>query len=72
MADQETSKLARLFQITQVGTEMAVPVVLGFVIDYFVGTLPWFTVIGAILGPVLAFWHLYTIIKTLPEDEKGK
>lgn len=67
-----TSRLARMYQISQVGTEMAIPVGVGLALDYFLGTMPWFTVIGAILGPVLGFWHLLTIIKTLPEDEKEK
>jgi F0F1-type ATP synthase assembly protein I len=67
----QTSKLARLYQIGQVGTEMAIPVGLGFALDYFLNTLPWFTVIGAILGPVLGFWHLLVILRTpLPDDEK--
>jgi F0F1-type ATP synthase assembly protein I len=50
---------------------MAIPVGLGFALDYFLNTLPWFTVIGAILGPVLGFWHLLVILRTpLPDDEK--
>lgn len=76
MTDDSTpdpNKLARLYQIGQIGTEMAIPVGLGFAIDYFAGTLPWFTVIGALLGPALAFWHLLSILRTpISEDEKKK
>lgn len=47
------------------GTEMAGPVVLGALLDFWImkNAFPWFTLAGAILGPVMAFVHLMQIFK---------
>lgn len=62
MTPQESRKLARLFQISQIGMEMAVPVGIGVGLDYWLGTLPWFTIGGALLGPTLGFIHLMALL----------
>jgi F0F1-type ATP synthase assembly protein I len=70
-ADQR--KLARLAAIGQIGMEMAVPVGVGVGLDFWWGTLPWCTIIGALLGPILGFIHLMALLKPpadTPSDTK--
>jgi F0F1-type ATP synthase assembly protein I len=61
--DAELNRLRRYAEISQIGLEMAVPIGLGFGVDYWLGTLPWFTIVGALLGPVLGFVHLLSILR---------
>ncbi len=60
MADEDyTRTVARLMAMGQVGTEMAAPIGVGFVLDYFVfHSLPLCMVIGAVSGLVLGIVHL--------------
>ena len=66
--DKEFRLMAKVAQISQIGMEMAVPVGLGIGIDFWLGTMPWFIIIGAILGPVLGFIHLLRILRPPPQD----
>ena len=47
-------------RITAIGLEIVVLIVLGRWLDSKFGTTYW-TPIGAILGPVVAFWHLLAL-----------
>ncbi|HMO35781.1 MAG TPA: AtpZ/AtpI family protein [Gemmatales bacterium] len=60
----------RIYQISQIGMEMTVPVGLGVALDYWLGTMPICTVIGAILGPTLGFIHLLGILHQPADDSK--
>lgn len=46
------------------------PVLLGLVIDYFVGTMPWVTIVGTFLGMALLFVQLIRF--TQPRNPEGK
>jgi F0F1-type ATP synthase assembly protein I len=62
--------LRRLALPAQVGMEMVAPIVLGLVIDYQFGWLPWCTVVGAVLGFVAGVGHLI-LIATRMNDPPG-
>jgi uncharacterized protein YqgC (DUF456 family) len=47
-------------QITGVALEIVIPVLVGRWLDQRWGTSVW-TIVGALLGPVLGFWHLLTL-----------
>lgn len=51
-------------QITGIALEFVVPVVIGRWLDQRWGTSAW-TVVGALLGPILGFWHLLTLTGVL-------
>ncbi len=70
--DKEFRLMAKVAQISQIGMEMAVPVGLGIGVDYWLKTLPWFTIVGAILGPTLGFIHLLSLIRPEKNDEAGE
>ena len=65
--------MAKVAQISQIGIEMAVPVGIGIGIDFWLKTLPWLTILGAIVGPTLGFIHLLSLIKpqNKSKDETG-
>lgn len=47
-------------QITGIGLEIVVPMLVGRWLDQRWGTSYW-TVIGVVLGPLLGFWHLFRL-----------
>jgi hypothetical protein len=47
-------------QITAVGIEIALPVVIGRWLDQQWGTSYW-TLVGAVIGPPIGFWHLLVL-----------
>jgi F0F1-type ATP synthase assembly protein I len=53
--------MARLMTIGQVGIEMAAPIGVGFAIDYGLGTLPIFMIVGAVAGFVGGVYHLIVL-----------
>jgi hypothetical protein len=55
--------MAKLMTIGTVGTEMVAPIGLGLLLDYFLGTMPWFMVTGAVLGLVVGIVHLIQLNK---------
>jgi F0F1-type ATP synthase assembly protein I len=51
------------FTLSQVGMEMVAPTCLGAVLDSYLGTMPWATVIGFVFGFVGGFIHLLLMIQ---------
>ena len=47
----------------QIGLEMAAPIGLGWFLDFRLGTTPWLTVAGAILGLVGGLAHLISLLE---------
>ena len=66
----------KIYQFSGIGMEMATPVILGAALDFWImkNAFPWFTILGAIVGPVLAFIHLMQVVKAktvnTPEETK--
>lgn len=62
MSDEGFNReLGRLMTIGTVGTEMAVPIGVGFLIDYWLGWVPVLTIAGAIFGLVGGIYHLVVL-----------
>jgi F0F1-type ATP synthase assembly protein I len=55
--------MARLMTIGSVGTEMVVPIVVGWVIDYYTNLMPLFLIIGSLLGLFVGVRHLVALNK---------
>ena len=68
--DKDFQMMGKVAQVSQIGMEMAVPVGLGVGVDFWLGTMPWFTIIGALLGPTLGFIHLLALIRP-PRDQQN-
>jgi F0F1-type ATP synthase assembly protein I len=58
VADHFERTMSRLMSIGQVGMEMVAPIGLGFLLDYYLHTLPWFMIAGAVIGLVGGIVHL--------------
>jgi F0F1-type ATP synthase assembly protein I len=53
-----------------VGSEMAAFTVLGLLLDFGLGTIPWLTVVFTLLGVAVAFFHLVKITQSLAGKPK--
>ncbi len=65
-------EMGRYFAIGQVGLEMVVPIILGLVLDYQFGWMPWATVVGAILGLIGGISHLVVISSQSEKDQESR
>ena len=62
MPEDLDSTLSRLMSIGQVGTEMVVPIGIGFLLDYYLfHTSPLFMIVGALVGLVGGVIHLIVL-----------
>lgn len=50
---------------------VCIGIFLGNTLDKFLGTTPWFLIIGALLGAVSGFWSLYKKALTYMKEEPG-
>ena len=55
--------MAKMMTIGAVGTAMVAPIVLGFVADYYLGLMPLFMVIGAVVGLAMGVIQLVRLNK---------
>jgi hypothetical protein len=53
-------------RITTIGLEFVLPMVLGYGVDSWLGTLPAGTLVGAVLGFVLGIWQTIRMTQQLP------
>ena len=42
---------------------------LGRYLDERLGTTPWLSIIGTVLGMVAGFWEIYTVVQKTEQDE---
>jgi F0F1-type ATP synthase assembly protein I len=55
----------------QVALEMVSPIILGWVLDYYLNWSPWGVIVGAILGLVRGISHLLVMVNRQgPDDPK--
>jgi F0F1-type ATP synthase assembly protein I len=59
-----------LLALSQVGVEMVVPIGLGVGLDVWLGTLPWITVVGVLLGLFGGIAHLLVIVDRMDKAAK--
>lgn len=57
-------------QITGIGLEIVVPIVVGRWLDERWGT-SFCTVVGVVIGPLLGFWHLLTVTGVVGRAKEG-
>jgi len=57
----------------QTGVEMVAPIGFGVLLDHWLKTLPWLTVIGAVVGFVGGLGHMILLVNRInQEDPPGK
>ena len=66
----EPREMGYLLAISQVGLEMVVPIGLGVGLDLWLGTMPWITVAGVLLGLFGGIAHLLVIVDRMDKAAK--
>ena len=61
--------LARYVALGQVGLEMVSPIVIGLLLDRWLGWIPWLTVAGAVIGFGGGMAHLLAILNGGGQDK---
>jgi F0F1-type ATP synthase assembly protein I len=56
----------------QIGLEMIAPMGLGLLLDYWLDTMPWATIIGLILGFVGGLVHLVLMVNRHDAEERQR
>ena len=68
----DRKELARYVTLSQVGLEMVVPIVVGLVVDRYLGSTPWGVVIGATLGLCGGFVHLVHLLNKMDSKDSSQ
>ncbi|MBI2934698.1 MAG: AtpZ/AtpI family protein [Chloroflexi bacterium] len=55
-----------------IGLSIALPLLAGWWLDGKVDTAPWFTLLGLVLGLVLAFTGAYRMVLTMIQEQSNK
>jgi hypothetical protein len=58
--------------LAQVGTEMVGPLLVGLLLDWLLGWLPWATVVGAVLGFVGGMMHMISMLSAHQREEEQR
>ena len=74
MVDDERQRrqMGTYLSLGQVGFEMVVPIILGVLLDRWLGTVPWLFVAGVILGFVGGLIHLIRLVNKLNGEDSSK
>ncbi len=62
------------YSLANVGMEMVIPTALGLVVDHYVGTMPWITIVLTVFGFVGGLVHLVVLLqmKAKKDEESGR
>jgi F0F1-type ATP synthase assembly protein I len=74
MPDDDQADRRRFGQyvaLAQAGTEMVMPFVLGLIADHYLGTSPWLTLAGIVLGFFGGLAHMVIIANRLNRDSSS-
>jgi F0F1-type ATP synthase assembly protein I len=55
-------ELGFYFSLAQIGLEMVAPIAVGVLLDLGLGWRPWAAIVGAVLGFVVGFTHLISML----------
>lgn len=59
-------------RVTSIGLEFALPAVLGHFLDKWLGSAPWLTILGAILGMAIGMTHILRLPAELARAEERR
>jgi len=65
-------ELGYLLAISQIGFEMVVPIILGIVVDQWLGTIPWLMLVGVVLGLFGGLAHLVLLLRKMDRTDSKK
>lgn len=59
-------------RVTSIGLEFVVPALLGYGLDRWLGTRPWFAALGALLGLTMGMLHVFRLPAELARDARRR
>jgi F0F1-type ATP synthase assembly protein I len=68
----DRKELGRYVALGQIGLEMVVPIVVGVLVDRYLGTTPWAVVAGAALGLLGGFVHLVHLLNKMDSKDSSR
>ena len=66
----DSKEMKFYLSLAQVGTEMVGPLLVGLLLDWMFGWLPWATVVGAVLGFVGGMAHMISLLTRHDREEE--
>lgn len=68
----DRNDMARYAALSQIGLEMVAPIIVGLVIDHYLGSTPWGVIAGAVLGLVGGFVHLVQLLNKMDSKDSSR
>lgn len=68
----DRKEMGRYVALSQIGLEMVAPILVGLVVDHYLGSAPWALVVGAILGLCGGFLHLVHLLNKMDEKDSSR
>ncbi len=67
----DRKEMGRYLALSQIGLEMVVPIVVGLVVDHYLGWTPWASVAGAVLGMCGGLVHLVHLLNKMDAKDSS-
>jgi F0F1-type ATP synthase assembly protein I len=68
----DRNEMGRYAALSQVGLEMVAPIVLGLVLDHYLGWTPWAVIAGAVLGLAGGLVHLVHVLNKMDSKDSSR
>lgn len=68
----DRNDMGRYVALSQIGLEMVAPIVLGLVLDHYLGWTPWALIAGAVLGLVGGLVHLVHLLNKMDAKDSSR
>lgn len=68
----DRKELGRYLALSQIGLEMVAPIVVGLLLDRYLGWTPWALIAGAVLGLCMGFVHLVHLLNTQDAQDRPR
>jgi F0F1-type ATP synthase assembly protein I len=68
---QEVRQQRLLFTLASTGLEMVSPLVIGAILDWYLGWTPWLTITGLVVGSVSAISHMVLLANKEDREAGG-
>jgi F0F1-type ATP synthase assembly protein I len=68
----DRNDMGRYVALSQIGLEMVAPIVVGLVLDHYLGWRPWALIAGAVLGLAGGLIHLVHVLNKMDSKDSSR
>jgi F0F1-type ATP synthase assembly protein I len=68
----DRNEMGRYVALSQIGLEMVSPIIVGLVLDHYLGWTPWALIAGAVLGLVGGLVHLVLLLNKMDAKDSSR